>query len=296
MPRPGRTAIIAAAAALLGAALAAAVWQFRDPDGSRSVATAMPQILFDDFGESSGPALAAGGWLVRSAPGEPGIPGAGWARISLAGDPGVPDGRLLRLTATTDGTVGGTTQAQICHRAKYREGTSAARVRLRDGPVSGPRVDRPTEAFSAVGRFAGTRGEFAFEYRPVGTRPVLDVLAPGGESRSLAGSRKGWHVLLAQVAEDEVAYFVDGSRVAIRRGRPHGGAAAIVLGLWFEAVMPGPARRYVMDVDWVFHQADAVIAPVDVAGAVASLRRIGIGFQDSVESGPERAGSPCAPA
>lgn len=293
MARPGRTAILAAGAAMLGVALAAGVWLTQGAAEEMSalpVADVGPRILFDDFDYPDERQLAAGGWLVRATAGGPGIPGAGWAGVSLVGEPG---GRMVRLTARTDGTAAGTTQALLCHEPKYREGTSAARVRLRDGPVSGPAVDALAEAFAGASAAPDGRGQFAFEYRPGEPRPALDLASPAGPPARVRGSRAGWHILVAQVADDAVAYYVDGKPVATRRGRGRAGAAALGFGLWLERIQAGPVRRYEVDVDWVFHQADVVLSPEQVAGAVASLRRLGIGFQDSVPSTRASALSPC---
>jgi len=291
---PGRTAVIAAAAAVAGATLATAAWRSARPEPDPpELAIERPSILFDDFAEESVRGLAANGWVVRTAPGEPGVEGARWAGVSLVAGAEEPGGRLLRLEATTDGTARGTVHAQVCRAPGSREGTSAARVRLRDEPASGPGVDTAAQLFAAFGRFVGARGEFAFTYRS--RPPGLEVTSPDGTPRPLRGTRAGWHVLLAQVTDGRIAYFVDGRRVALRRGRSHGGAAALTLALWLEELGGGPARRWASDVDWVFHQADAVLSPQDVAAAVDSLRRIGIGFEDTTGPGPARAGSPCTP-
>jgi hypothetical protein len=158
-------------------------------------------------------------------------------------------------------------------------------VRLLDGPVAGPALDRTTAYLAA--------GPAAFAYRAGDRRPVLELAAPDGEPSSVRGSRAGWRVLLAQVDGDALAYFVDGRRVATRRGRPGGAPATLELGLWLDAVAPGPSRRYRLDVDWVFHQADALLSNADVTAAVTTFRRIGVGFQDNLELAPAAAVPPC---
>jgi hypothetical protein len=81
----------------------------------------------------------------------------------------------------------------------------------------------------------------------------------------------------------------------VRRGRSHGGSAALTFGLWLDALGAGPPRRWEADVDWLFHEADTLLSPGDVAAAVASLRRIGIGFEDTLDGRPAAAGLPCGP-
>jgi hypothetical protein len=98
------------------------------------------QLLFEDFSYTNKQELKKNGWIVRTEPGWPGVPGAKWLdeNVSLLKDPGQANNRILRLTSSTEGTPANTTQTQICHQRKYREGTYAARVRFTDSPVSGP--------------------------------------------------------------------------------------------------------------------------------------------------------------
>jgi hypothetical protein len=273
MPRPAPKAI-ALAGAIVGIALAAWIWRALDEeDAPDPTVAATPRVFFDDF-------VGAGdGWAVRTAAGPPGIPGARWAGVAPAGR------GLLRLTAVTDGTARGTTQALLCRREGYRAGTTAARLRLRDVPVAGTAVDRTTAYLAA--------GPAAFAYRSGDRPPVLEVAAPNGRPSSIRGSRAGWRVLLAQVEGGAITYFVDDRRVAARRGRPRGAAPTLELGLWFDAITPGPARRYRVDVDWVFHQADALLSTAEVVAAVTTLRRIGVGFQVNLERAGAAAVAAC---
>jgi len=102
--------------------------------GSVSLAASRPQVLFDDFtycGFNQSFELWHHGWRVRTVQGWPGIAGAAWSQagISFVRDPAGHGNRLLRLTSTTDGTPAGISQAQICQRRKFFEGTYATRVR-----------------------------------------------------------------------------------------------------------------------------------------------------------------------
>jgi hypothetical protein len=249
---------------------------------------ARPLVFFDDFGHTDQDALEASGWTVRDTAGEPGIRGAAWGGVSLVG---TGDARVVRLTASTDGTAGGTTQAEICHDPKVRNGTSAARVRFADTAGG----DVAVEAFAARGAQQAAIGEFAFEYRSGAGVRELDVARPDGKRRTFPGGRAGWHVLVAQVDERAIAYFVDGERVATPRGAGSGQASALGFGVWFERLGPAGERSVVQDVDWVFHQANVVLHPRDVLPAVASLRRIGIGFEDTLPAVTPGAAAPCEP-
>src|SRR3954469_18898120 len=95
--------------------------------GAITLALAPAGDLFDDFAAGGRDALAAHGWVRRRAAGPPGFAGARWEPDAVELRSG-----LLRLTASTDGTVRGTQQAEVCQRRKFREGTYAARVRFSD--------------------------------------------------------------------------------------------------------------------------------------------------------------------
>src|SRR2546430_1910572 len=111
--------VIAVAAALAGAPTAQAAEPLRG-------------VMFDDFSYADADAARRAGWVLREAPGHPGVPGGQWRADALAwiDDPAQPGNRLLRLTASTDGTPAATQQAQLCHARKYLRGTYAARVRF----------------------------------------------------------------------------------------------------------------------------------------------------------------------
>jgi hypothetical protein len=97
--------------------------------------------------------LAAGAWRSRASTAEPRPAGPAKAQtenVSFHDNPARAGDRVLRMTSSTDGTGPGTTQTQICHQRKYREGTYAARVRFRDAPTSGPRGDQLVETFYAI--------------------------------------------------------------------------------------------------------------------------------------------------
>jgi len=260
-------------------------------------------VFFDDFSEPDVAALRAAGWILRDKPGHPGVDGARWAPegVSLVADPDRPGNRLLRLSAHTDGTGPGTTQVQLCHARKYLNGTYAARLRYdttRDG-------DALVQAFytAAPLRFDydPAYSELDWEYLPAGgwdePKPRLysvswqtvrlDPWDAYNASHEEYGRLDGWHVLVTQVADGHVRWFLDGREVALHGDRNHPvSPMAISFSNWFIREGPfakGPApREYREDVDWVFHARDAVLSPAQVQDAVAALRARGVARVDGV--------------
>jgi hypothetical protein len=266
------------------------------------------RILFDDFGHRDLDQLARHGWSVRTRAGGPGSPDANWSRanVTLVADPNRPGNRLLRLTASTDGTAAGTSQAEVATTTRrVREGTYAARIRFSDQPLTGPDGDRVVQTFFGIGPplarpLDPAYSELDFEYLPNGgwgtTRATLFVTSwesyqeePPLERMAntlLRASHSDWHTLLIHVSAGEVRYFVDGRPVAA-----HGGSyypereLAVSFNLWFQRdglVGSQKPRTYVQDIDWVFHQAGVALGPSRVDAKVASLRRGSIVFRDGV--------------
>ena len=267
-------------------------------------------VLFDDFSHPGVGELRAHGWIVRSERGWPGVGGARWGGVSVGGG-------LLRLRASTDGSGEGTTQAQVCHARKYREGTYAARVRFRDRPVAGPAGDRVVQTFYAISPYRRPLepafSELDFEYLPGGgwgvAGPMLyattwETFSPEpnwiavNTSSRRSGFLAGWHVLVARVAGGSVTYWVDGALLGTH-GRDFypESRMSINFNLWFlhDGLLPkGAVRRCAEDVDWVFHRAGAALSPAEVLAQVARLRRDGVAFRDTVPAGRPRLASPCA--
>ncbi len=254
---------------------------------------AAPALFFDDF--STLPALHAAGWTQRSERGHPGIPGAAWGGVSLIDDPALAGNRLLRLTASTDGTPAGTQQAQLCQQRKFFRGTYAARVRFSDLPTEGDRGDPVVQAFYAVAPlrfdFDPEFSEVDFEYLPGGgwgsdatrlyaiswqTARIEPWLAYN-QAFEAPGSHAGWHVLMVHVAAGHTEHFIDGRPLARHAGRNVPvSPMSINVSLWFSpgGLRPASAqaRVYTQDVDWVLHVADALLPPAEVASRVALLR------------------------
>jgi hypothetical protein len=281
-----------------------------------AIPDAVPRVFFDDFHYNTATQLERHGWIVRTAGGWPGVPGAVWRRenVSFANDPARRGNRLLRMTSSTTGGPGGTTQTQICHQRKYLAGTYAARVRFRDAPISGPDGDQVVQTFYMISPLFALDPDFSeldYEYLPNGgwRFPKTTFFAVTWETARLEPwyadnrstrtrrSRAGWHRLVIQVADGTVKYYIDGARYA-----SHGGAyypeapMSINFNLWFIAdglIGNGAVRSYQEDVDWAFHQAGVVLSPRQVNAIVARFRKARIRFRDTVPPASPRLASPC---
>jgi len=268
-----------------------------------------PQILFDDFSYSNKNQMKKNGWILRTGPGWPGIPGATWSEdnISIISDTDGHGNQFLRMTSSTDGTSANTTQTQICHQRKYLEGTYAARVRFTDNAVSGPGGDQLVESFYTISPLKAPMdldySELDFEYLPNGgwgiSGPTLyattwETFSPepnwkkDNVFQTAAGSQDGWHILVIQVVEQKVRYFVDGKLFV-----EHGGnyypedLMSINFNLWFirdGMTKSTEVRKYQEDIDWVFFNAKVGMTPQEVEATVARMRRQRVKFRDTVPS------------
>jgi hypothetical protein len=277
-----------------------------------------PEALFDDFSYTNQKELKKHGWIVRTAPGWPGVPGATWSKqgVSFLKDLKDPRNRILRMTSSTNGPNANTTQTQICHQRKYLEGTYAARVRFTDKPVSGPAGDQIVQSFYTISPLKAAMdldySELDFEYLPNGgwgiNGPTLysttwETFSPepnwkkDNVFKTVGGSQAGWHTLITQVAAGKVRYFVDGKLFA-----EHGGdyypedTMSINFNLWFikdGMVNVSGARQYQEDIDWVFHEAQSALTPQEVEDQVKILRRNSVKFRDTVPAKVPMLTSPC---
>jgi hypothetical protein len=280
-----------------------------------------PAVLFDDFTYSDVAETRDHGWTVRTTPGIPGLADASWGPegVSFVEDVTESGNRLLQLTSSTAGDGPSTQQVQICHERKYLRGTYAARVKFEDEPTSGPDGDAIVETFFAISPAAEPNfSEIDFEYLPNGGWGIegatlwVTTWAPWGAVRpkppgaefdqdntsgNLRGSFAGWRVLVAQVTEGMVEYFVDGQRIA-EHGNGYAPTAplSINFNLWFDEdglLESKTPRRYTEYVDWVYHEVDAVLTTAEVERRVAELRWASIQFRDTVPSWRPTLPSPC---
>jgi hypothetical protein len=275
--------------------------------------------FFDDFAQPDAAALRASGWVLRDAPGHPGVPGARWSpqAIGTAASEQAGDGRVLRLSAHTDGRPGGTVQAQLCSPRRFLHGTHAARLRLADTPAQGPGGDPVVQTFYAVAPlrhdFDPDFSELDWEYLPQGGwgSPLprlyainwqtvrLDPWQAHNQARELPGRHGGWHQLTMQVdaTTGRTHWFLDDTPVA-----HHGGRAQPVqpmslnFSVWFspDGLQPaGDLRRWVLEVDWVASVAGPVISPAQLRERVAQWRGQGVARLDQVSAAQPELGSPC---
>jgi len=312
---PSRVAMLKAAAAaclLLAGACMAAQAQPATPLGSAG-------LFFDDFSQPDTTALQAAGWILRRAPGHPGVPGALWAPegLQLLPDDEQPGNRLLRLQAHTNGTPAGTQQVQLCHARKLLHGTYAARLRLANAPTQGQQGDPVIQAFYAV-------APLQHAYDPKFSEVDWEYLANGGwgspqprlygiswqtvriepwdahnSAQELPGRLTGWHTLTMQVQPDAVLMYLDHRLVARHTGRnvpvqP----MALAFSLWFSPtglLPPSPSPRvWTLDVDWAFHAQHQLLSPEQVMAEVQRLRERGVGRVDAVVGvGVAGVDSPC---
>lgn len=300
------------------AMLCALVSMLAVPGATAQNARPLTPLLFDDFSYTTRDQLKKNGWIVRTAPGWPGVPGAKWldTNVTLHKDPNNPKNRILRMTSSTDGTPANTTQTQICHQRKYREGTYAARIRFSDTPIAGPDGDQLVQAFYAISPLKAPMdldySESDWEYLPNGgwgeNGPSLyattwETFSPEPNWKKdnvfkiTVAPQGGWHTLVTQVSGGKVTYFLDGKLFA-----EHGGeyypedTMSLNFNLWFirDGLLGAKEiRKYEQDIDWAFFVADAAWPPQQVEDVVADLRRQSIKFADRVPAKVPALESPC---
>ncbi|MCX7748731.1 MAG: hypothetical protein N2645_17875 [Clostridia bacterium] len=266
-------------------------------------------ILFDDFNYTGAndSNLSAFNWSVRSGGGGPGPSGCSWSKdnISFLTDPLNAGNKILRLTATTNGTGYGTSQAEIYHQRKYLEGTYAARVRFTDEPFSGsPDGDQITQTFFTITplnyNMDPNYSEIDFEYLPNGGWGVSgntmwmttwetysgEPWIQDSKSDSINTSHAGWHLLTFTVANGEVKYYIDGALKAVHNGKYYPESLmSINFNHWYISggfAASSSTRSYVQDVDWVYHAKNRVLSPDEVTTQIKNLRDNTITRLDSV--------------
>jgi hypothetical protein len=217
------------------------------------------------------------------------------------------------MTSSTDGTPEHTFQTQVCHRRKYLEGTYAARLRFSDTPVSGGDGDQVVQTFYTITPYeqplVPDYSEMDYEYLPNGgwgsgdltfyvttwETVQIEPWSADNTSTSIQGSLTGWHTLVTQTTGGTVRYFLDGKLIAQHGGKYYPDAPmSINFNLWFidgGLVQSQGVRVYEEDIDWVFHEAGALLMPDEVTVKVQELRDASIEFQDTVQSGIQA--SPC---
>lgn len=258
-------------------------------------------LFFDDFNQPDLAALRAGGWTLRDRAGHPGIPGARWdpARVELPGQ------GLLRLHAGTDGTPAGSFQSQLCRPQQFLWGSTSARVRFSDLPLSGPDGDSVVQAFFQVSPlrfdYDPLFSELDWEYLPNGGWGAPDTRLYGVawqtvrlepwdshnltvEDKQSFGGR--WVQLTVQATPQGSRWFVDEREIAFHAGRtvPRQ-AMGLAFSHWFSPgnlLAAGPLRQYAFDVDWVLHVAGEPLGPQALRERVQALREQGVAARDTL--------------
>jgi hypothetical protein len=287
--------------------------------GAKMTGNRNEKLFFDDFRYRSNAAMERHGWIIRSAKGWPGVPDATWGTkggVLLARDIAGRANTILQLRSTTDGTGAGTFQSQICQQRKFLDGTYAARVRFHDSTIAGPGGDQVVQSFYAISPLKAPMdpdySELDWEYLPNGGWGKKDpgvyqtswhTFSPEPNwkqvnvSNFTQGSHDGWHILVTQVSNGQVQYFLDGVSLATHTGDYYPRSImSINFNLWFikgGAIDSPVVRTYGEDIDWVFFIAGKAITPAEVESRVASLRRRNLLFVDSVPSPVPFLKSPC---
>ena len=246
----------------------------------------------------------SGDWQARSGTGGPGPAGCIWeaANIDFITDPVDTGNTLMVLTATTDGTGAGSSQAQMTTSTRFLEGTYAARVRFTDTPESGtPDGDQVVETFYAITPWSMAAqeaySEIDFEYLANGgwgtSEPTLfettwELAEPvTNDHSSQGGALEGWHLLVVTVVEGEVRYSVDGMPVATHAGIYYPESPmSINFNLWFIAdgfAAGSVVRSWRQDVDWVYHARGRALSTSEVQFRVDELRDSGTAALDTVQ-------------
>lgn len=277
----------------------------------------LEHFFFDDFAYTEKDAMRANGWILRDAPGWPGVPGAIWSadHIELVEDPQRPGGRLVQMTSSTEGVEEGSRQTQLCHCRKYFEGTYASRVRFLDQPVSGPGGDEIVTTFYQISpsRYPmdPDYSEMDFEYLPNGGwgqhGPTMFVtswetfqLEPWkalNQSTTTGKSFAGWHTLVLQVMDGTLRYYADGELLGEHTGSVYPRIPmAMSYNLWFIRGGLAPSRelrQYRQWIDWTFYADKTLLTPAEVEQQIERLRSEGTAFHDSVDPGDPALESPC---
>jgi hypothetical protein len=262
-------------------------------------------VLFDDFdySDSTDSRLARRGWTVRSGGGGPGVPGAIWSPAAVT-FPRLAGGPVLQLESSTNGFGSGTTQTEVFHQRKFREGTYAARVCFADAPVSGPHGDQLVQAFFSITPLAydldPNYSELDFEYLPNGgwSVAVSSLYATSWETYQATPwkafntttadrtSYAGWHDLTIHVADHRINYYVDG-QIFAEHGEPYYPETPMSVNFnqWFiaDGLLRNPARRtYRLRVDYIYFAKDRVVPPDGVAAQIVDYRAASITHIDTL--------------
>ncbi|MFE0465387.1 cellulose binding domain-containing protein [Kitasatospora sp. NPDC058965] len=257
-------------------------------------------VLFDDFSYtgSTDPNLTAHDWKVRSGAGGPGVQNS-WSTnaITFPADSSAQGGHAMDLTATTDGTSAGTTQAEIdTVQQKFFEGTYAARVYFNDRPTTGANGDHVNETFYTITPDNSLYSEDDFEYLPNGgwggpansmyTTSWYSADAMDRVTTDTIGSLQGWHTLVATVTGGTVTYAIDGKQVFSSTGKYYPREPMTIdFNEWFIDLPFTGARSWDQKVNWVYFAKGVAQSTGDVQQAVNGYYGSSTHFVDTVPNG-----------
>jgi hypothetical protein len=310
MSRKRTTTALVAAASIAMVASGATVATGSTSEASRS--TRNCGVLFDDFHYQSAtdPNLVAHGWNARGEVGGPGVPGAAWPASNVAFV--TQDGQeLAQLRATTNGTVSGTTHAELRRTTmNLRNGTYATRVRYTDEPATGPDGDHINETAFAI-------SPTKFDYDPIYSELDFTEYLPNGgwgetgpinfqtswhtfreepwdarnASSNQAKSFSGWHTYVTQVGNGHVRYYIDGKLTADHTVDMDGNTIlprqdmSMNWNLWFidlDAHQGTETSEYRQQIDWAYHTKNETVSPTQAEARVQKYRESKTTYQDTL--------------
>jgi hypothetical protein len=300
------TAVVLAALATAGASTAANART--GPEKATKLAAC--GAFFDDFNYSSrtDPNFTGHDWTVRTGGGGPGIEGT-WTASNVT-FPVVDGQKSLQLRAATNGTVGGTTQAQVQqNQERFFEGTYATRFKFSDTPASGADGDHVNQTFYTISPldydWEPTYSELdVSEYLPNGgwgeTGPVdfitswntyqADPFDGWRISAARRFSHAGWHTLVATVGGGHVKYYIDGSLAADHTTDGNGHSVyprrpmTLNYNEWFIDLdgHSGSTSTWLQSADWVYYAKNEVLSPATATARVNSYRSAGTTHADTI--------------
>lgn len=267
---------------------------------------------FDDFhyAGAGDPALDKHGWVVRTSSGGPGILNT-WSAsgVSFPDIAGADGGEVLDLSAGTNGTDSGTTQAELDSvNVPFFTGTYAARIHFDNAPTSGTDGDPINEDFYMISPRNSDYSELDAEYEPNGgwgaPGPRLDTTtwysvyncANVTTAVSVVGCDRatqknminlsGWHTLVITAVGGVVTYSMDGKVLFTTSGKyfPRESMSAD-FNTWFVDLEQsiGGKRKWDMQVNWFYYDSAQAMSLPQVQQTVNGLYASGDNFVDTVK-------------
>jgi len=267
--------------------------------------------FFDDFNYSSrtDPNFTGHDCSVRTSAGGPGVGGATCAASNVS-FPVVDGQKSLQLRASTNGTPGGTTHAQVQqNRERFFAGTYATRFKFSDTPVSGGDGDIVNQTFYAISPldydWEPTYSELDFsEYLPNGgwgeTGPTdfvtswntyqVEPFDGWRKTDAMRRSFNGWHTLVTTVADGHVKYYIDGGLVGDHTVDDQGHNVyprrpmTLNYNQWFIDLTghPGGTNVWAQSADWGYYAKDEVLTPAAATARVNEYRFAGTTHADTI--------------